>query len=131
MVRAAVAALVIATLTAVGGTATSAYADTSYPSWGDVQAAKASQAATQAEVDTINSLLTGLQTSADQASLTAITRAAEYAQAQANLAAATATAARLRSQADAATATADSLRKRSGQLTEQLSHAGGQDLQLG
>jgi hypothetical protein len=131
MRRAVLAVLVIATLTAVGGTATVAYADTSYPSWGDVQAAKASQAATEAEVNTINTLLTGLQATADQASMTAITRAAEYAKAQADLAAATATASQLRAQADAATATADSLRKRSGQLTEQLSHAGGQDLQLG
>jgi hypothetical protein len=131
MRRAVWATLVIATLVAVGGTSTVAYAATSYPSWGDVQAAKANQAATQAEVDTINTLLTGLQSSADQAGMTAITRAAEYAKAEADLSAATATATQLRSQADAATATADSLRKRSGQLTEQLSRAGGQDLQLG
>ncbi|MDQ1584146.1 MAG: peptidoglycan DL-endopeptidase CwlO [Microbacteriaceae bacterium] len=130
MRRAVLASLLIATLTAVGGTATVAYADTSYPSWGDVQAAKASQAATQAEVDNINTLLAGLQSSADQASMTAITRAAEYAKAQENLAAATATATQLRSQADAATATADTLRTRSGALTEQLSRSGGQDLQL-
>ncbi|HEV7565285.1 MAG TPA: hypothetical protein VGO31_04940, partial [Microbacteriaceae bacterium] len=131
MRRAVLATLVIATLVAVGGTSTVAYAVTSYPSWGDVQAAKANQAATQAEVDTINTLLTGLQSSADQAGMTAITRAAEYAKAETDLSAATATATQLRSQADAATATADSLRKRSGQLTEQLSRAGGQDLQLG
>ena len=74
-----VAALVGA-LTVAGGAAP-ANADT-YPSWDDVQAAKANVTAAQAEVDRINGLLTSLQTAANAAGDLAVKRLGEYGQAE-------------------------------------------------
>ncbi len=125
LVGVAVAALIV-----TGGAVPAAVADPSYPSWNDVQAAKASQAATQAEVDNINNLLGGLQTAALAAADLAVKRAALYSKAQAELAAATTKATDLASQAAADDASAATLRARSGTLTEQLSRIGGADLTL-
>lgn len=122
--------LLVAALIAVGGGVTAATADTSYPSWGDVQAAKASQAATEAEVTRINAVLGQLQRAAASASDLAIRRAAQYAKAQADLAAATDKATRLASSAAAAGAAARSLKTQSGALTEQLSRISGADLTI-
>jgi peptidoglycan DL-endopeptidase CwlO len=119
--------IVVAAIAVSAGTSSVAYA-ASYPTWSDVQAAKASQAATQAEVDKINALLAGLQTTANQDSVIAIQRAAEYAEAETKLQAATARATALANQAAAAAASATALRNRSGKLTEQLSRAGGSGL---
>jgi hypothetical protein len=105
-------------------------ADTSYPTWGDVQAAKASQAATQAEVTKINTLLGDLQQAANAAADQAIRRAALYAKAQADLAAATDKATRLGKSAAAAAASARTLKNQSGALTEQLSRMSGADLTI-
>ncbi len=107
-----------------------ATADTSYPSWGDVQAAKASQAATQAEVAKIDNLLGRLQQSAAAAADLAIRRAAQYAKAEADLAAATDKATRLARSAASADASARSLKTQSGALTEQLSRISGADLTI-
>ncbi len=123
-------ALVVAALLAAGGAVPAAVADPSYPSWGDVQAAKASQAATQAEVTKINSVLGQLQQAANAAADLAIRRAAQYAQAEADLAAATEKAALLARNAGAATASARSLKTESGALTEQLSRTSGADLTI-
>jgi hypothetical protein len=122
--------LLVAALIAVGGGVTAATADTSYPSWGDVQAAKASQAATEAEVTRINAVLGQLQRAAASASDLAIRRAGQYAKAQADLAAATDKATRLASSAAAAGAAARSLKTQSGALTEQLSRISGADLTI-
>ncbi len=125
-----VVGLVVAALFAVGGAVPAASADPSYPSWGDVQAAQASQAATQAEVTRINTLLVGLQQAAATAADLAIKRAAQYAKAEADLAAATDKATRLAHKAGAADASARSLKIQSGSLTEQLSRISGADLTI-
>ena len=125
-----VVGLIVAALFAVGGAAPAATADTSYPSWDDVQAAMASQAATQAEVTKINALLVGLQQEAAAAADLAIRRAAQYAKAEADLAAATDKANRLAQKAAAATGSARSLKTESGALTEQLSRTSGADLTI-
>ena len=122
--------LLVAALLAVGGAVPAATADTSYPSWGDVQAAKASQAATQAEVAKIDNLLGRLQQSAAAAADLAIRRAAQYAKAEADLAAATDKATRLARSAASADASARSLKTQSGALTEQLSRISGADLTI-
>lgn len=120
-----VAATLVAALIPVAGVAPAAFAASGYPSWNDVQAAKASQAATQAEVGKINGLLAGLQVAANAASLEAITRAAESAAAQARLATATRDADALASQLSRATASANALGERSALLTQQLIRFGG------
>lgn len=122
--------LLVAALLAVGGGVPAATADTSYPSWGDVQAAKASQAATQAEVTKIDQLLGRLQQQAAAAADLAIKRAAESAKAQSDLAAATDKATRLAKSAASASASARSLKTQSGALTEQLTRISGADLTI-
>ena len=122
-----IAALVCA-LTVAGGAAP-ANADT-YPSWDDVQAAKANAAAAQAEVDRINGLLASLQTAANAAGDLAVKRLGEYGQAEAALHAATAKAQDIAQQAQAAAAKADELRAQSGKFAAQLTRSGTSDVSL-
>ncbi|MCI0158666.1 hypothetical protein KNO15_18345 [Leifsonia shinshuensis] len=122
-----VAALVCA-LTVAGG-ATPANAD-SYPSWDDVQAAKANAAAAQGEVDRINALLTSLQTAANAAGDLAVKRLGEYGQAEAALKTATARAQDIAQQAQAAAAKADQLRAESGKFAAQLTRSGTSDVSI-
>ncbi|GAA4150891.1 hypothetical protein [Leifsonia shinshuensis] len=123
----AVAALICA-LTVAGGTAP-ANAD-NYPSWDDVQAAKANTAAAQGEVDRINGLLASLQTAANAAGDLAVKRLGEYGQAEAALKDATVKAQEIGQQAQAAAARADELRAQSGKFAAQLTRSGTSDVSL-
>lgn len=123
-----VAAIVAAlTLGAVGLVADPAYAD-SYPSWQDVQNAKANEAAAAAEVAHINSLITQLQTEVDQTHAAAVARGEEYGKAQAKFDDADMRARQLQQQADASKAKADAATEQAGRLAAQLYRAGGTDL---
>ena len=125
---AAVAVLVAGLVTAeVSGPAV---AETAYPSWDEVAAAKANASSAQAQVDRINGLLAGLQSSANTAADAAIQRAAELGAAQAALQAAAQRATDLASQAATATSAADTLRRQSGTLATQLSRGGGSDVSV-
>ncbi|ANF33206.1 hypothetical protein A0130_17470 [Leifsonia xyli] len=124
----AVAAALTAALVIAGGAAP-ASADT-YPSWDDVQAAKANAAAAQAEVDRINGLLQSLQSAANAAGDLAVKRLGEYGAAEDALQKATAKADDLAAKAQDATAKADQLRAQSGKLAEQLSRAGTSSVSL-
>lgn len=119
----AVAAALATALVITAGVAP-AQADPSYPSWDDVQAAKANAAAAQAEVDRINTLLTSLQTAANAAGDLAVKRFGEYGQAEAALQAATQKADDLAARATDAAAKADELKAQSGALAEQLARSG-------
>lgn len=119
----AVAAALATALMITAGVAP-AQADPSYPSWDDVQAAKANAAAAQAEVDRINTLLTSLQTAANAAGDLAVKRFGEYGQAEAALQAATRKADDLAARATDAAAKADELKAQSGALAEQLARSG-------
>lgn len=123
----AVAALICA-LTVAGGTAP-ANAD-NYPSWDDVQAAKANEAAAQGEVDRINALLASLQTAANAAGDLAVKRLGEYGKAEAALKDATVKAQEIGQQAQAAAARADELRAQSGKFAAQLTRSGTSDVSL-
>ena len=123
----AVAALICA-LTVAGGAAP-ANAD-NYPSWNDVQAAKANAAAAQAEVDRINGLLASLQTAANAAGDLAVKRLGEYGQAEAALKSATAKAQDIAQQAQTAAAKADQLRAQSGKFAAQLTRSGTSDVSI-
>ncbi|RDV46890.1 hypothetical protein DOE76_02340 [Leifsonia sp. ku-ls] len=120
----AVAAALATALVVTAGVAP-AQADPSYPSWDDVQAAKANATAAQAEVDRINTLLTSLQTAANAAGDLAVKRFGEYGQAETALQAATRKAQDLATKAADASAKADELKAQSGALAEQLSRSGG------
>jgi len=119
----AVAAALTAALVVSAGVAP-AQADPSYPSWDDVQAAKANASAAQAEVDRINGLLTGLQTAANAAGDLAVKRFGEYGQAETALTQATQKADDLAQRATAASQKAGELKAQSGTLAEQLTRSG-------
>jgi hypothetical protein len=87
--RTAVLALALAaSFCALPARATDEAPPGAYPSWQDVEKAKQSEAATDAEVTRIGDLLGGLQTRAEALGNAAVTAAAEYAVAQADLQAA-------------------------------------------
>jgi hypothetical protein len=101
-----------------------------YPSWDEVQAAKANASAAQAEVDRINGLLQGLQSQANAAGDLAVKRLGEYGKAEAALQDASAKSADLAQKAQQATEKADALKQQSGRLAEQLARAGSSSVSL-
>ena len=102
-----------------------------YPTWGDVQQAKASQAAKQAEVTKIQGILNQLSAQADALGKAAEQKAELFNQATAALAAATQKTAKLQSQADAAAAKAAKSSRRASALIAQLAQTGGGNISLG
>ncbi len=102
-----------------------------YPSWGDVQKAKANQAAKQAEVTKIQGILNQLSTQADALGKVAEQKAELSNQASAALAAATKKTDQLQSQADAASAKAAKSSRRASALIAQLAQTGGGNISLG
>lgn len=117
---------IIAALTLGLAWAPPAHAD-DYPSWDEVQAAKANAAAKQAEVDKITALVSQLQSAADAAAAEELKKAAEYTVAKNALDAATTRASNLDHQASAAAAQATIAKKRYGRLVSQLYMSGGTD----
>jgi cell wall-associated NlpC family hydrolase len=103
-----------------------AFAD-DYPSWNDVQQAKANVAQQQALVDKITGLIQGLQRQVDAANVVAEKAAESYFQAKDALAAATKKADDLQKQADAADKKAKTSQMRAGLLASHLARSGGQD----
>jgi len=102
-----------------------------YPTWGDVQRAKASQAAKQAEVSKIQGILKQLSVQADALGKVAEQKTELFNQATSALAAATKKTAKLQSQADAAAAKAATSSKRASALIAQLAQTGGGNISLG
>lgn len=111
----------------VGRTADPAFA-ADYPSWDDVQAARQSQAATQAEVARVQGLLAGLQADVDSTKADAIQKGEAYNAAQQKYDEAAFKATELQKQADAAQRQAAVSRQQAGQLAAKLSRSGGDDI---
>ncbi|MFF2371834.1 C40 family peptidase [Agromyces sp. NPDC058110] len=116
---------VAASVAAAGGPA---FADPDYPSWSDIEQAKANEQTKQAEIDRVGALLTGLQSAADAAAEASMKadeawrvavderdRAAEREQ-------------KLGAQADEADAVAEISKMRAGLLAAHLAKSGGGDL---
>ncbi|MBX3195346.1 MAG: NlpC/P60 family protein [Schumannella sp.] len=122
------AALVFALIAPVGATAAPR---PDYPTWQDVQNAKRSQAATEAEIDRIEGLLISLENQARELGRIAQEQAERYAQARDALDAATQKVERLKARADEAQERADRSRVRAARLIAQLARTGGGDLTLG
>lgn len=101
-----------------------------YPSWGDVQAAKANSAAATAQVDQIRALISNLQIQVQETEAAAVARGQELEIAQQKFDDATRRANDLQTQADASKATADAATKQAGQLAAQLYRTGGTDLSV-
>ena len=96
-----------------------------YPTWGDVQRAKASQAAKQAEVNKIQGILKQLSAQADALGKLAEQKAELFNRATTALAAATQKTDKLQGQADAAAAKAAKSSRRASALIAQLAQTGG------
>jgi hypothetical protein len=107
--------------------ATPAYAD-DYPTWDEVQAAKANAAATQTELDKIDALVSQLQQASQQAAADELAKAAAATAAKNAFDAASARAASLTQQAADAKTESEKASKQFGQLAVQLYTSGGSNL---
>lgn len=101
-----------------------------YPSWDDVQAARSSEAQTQAQIDEIEGLLIALEAQAADLGKVAQQKGEQYNAAQDLLNAASTKANALEVQAKDASATAESSARRAGQLIAQLARNGGGSLTM-
>ncbi|GAA4160899.1 hypothetical protein GCM10022286_17670 [Gryllotalpicola daejeonensis] len=104
---------------------------TEYPTWTDVQNAKANVSAQKAMVDKINGLVAKLQDQATTAGIKSEEAVEAYHQAQGDLADATEKAAELKKQADAAQKTAETSTVRAGLLASHLMRTAGTDGSIG
>lgn len=125
--RARTAVVAIFSMAAVGLIAQPAYA-TSYPSWGDVQKAKASQSTAATQVTRINNLIASLKGEVAQTQAEAKKRGEEFAIAQTKFDDADVRARQLQQQADESKKKADAATTQAGRLAGQLYRTGGTDL---
>ncbi|MDR6907295.1 septal ring factor EnvC (AmiA/AmiB activator) [Agromyces sp. 3263] len=101
-----------------------------YPTWDQVQAAKADVASREAEASRITAFVDGLEAEAGRLGDAAVAAAAASAVAEAARADAEARASTLRAAADAATATAEDAAARLGRVGAVLARSGGADVTL-
>ena len=125
-----VSVIVVASLALTLGVTTLASADPKFPTWADVQRAKHSVAAKNAEIKKLTALITVLQNQAADAGKTAAIRGEQYLNAKSALDAATTAADKLRSQADVAKQKAATSAAEAGQLAAQLAREGNGNLAL-
>lgn len=128
-VRAGLAGGFAATLTLTLALGTPAAA-ASFPSWPEVQAAKANSANAAAAVENIRALIVQLDVAAQAAQAESEKRSTEFLIAQDKFDLATETANALQLQADESKAQADAATKQAGQLAAQLYRSGGGDLSV-
>ncbi|HEY0249270.1 MAG TPA: C40 family peptidase [Gryllotalpicola sp.] len=128
-IGAAAMGVVTASISIIAHPASAAAAD--YPSWNDVQHAKADVSAQQAMVNRINGLVGQLQDQATEAGMESEMALEKYHQAQGALDDATAKAASLQKQADEAGKTAKTSSIRAGLLASHLMRSAGTDGSLG
>jgi peptidoglycan DL-endopeptidase CwlO len=123
--------LVVAVGVLIGlGTTAASADDPVFPTWAQVQAAKASAAAKAAEVKKIAGIIATLQAQAAAAGKAALVAGEVYLEAKDALASATTTASKLTSQAKKASAKAKTSSREAGQLAAQLARAGHGNLSL-
>ncbi|MFF1875699.1 hypothetical protein, partial [Kitasatospora herbaricolor] len=123
---AALAAAIVGVVAIVGSVAAPAYAD--YPSWSDVQKAKANQSAAAAQVSKINSYIAQLKVEVAQTKAEAVKRGKELEAAQAKLDDQNIKLATIQKQADESKAKADAASLQAGKLAAQLYRSGGRNL---
>ncbi len=127
VLRGAFAAAAVGILLAVGAVAAPAQAD-QYPSWQDVQNAKANQSAAAAQVTRITSLIAQLKGEVATTQAEAKKRGEELQVAEAKLDAANHRADDLQKQADDSKKKAESASAQAGKLAAQLYRTGGRNL---
>jgi murein DD-endopeptidase MepM/ murein hydrolase activator NlpD len=112
------------------GAAGTALAASDYPSWSDVESARASEAAKQAQISELKQLIETLTMEALATQALATQRATEYELAQATFDEATYRAGQLQEQAVIAAARADQSGRQAGISAAMLARTGGQDLTM-
>ena len=125
--RLLVALVGILTVLAAGSVAAPAYAE-SYPSWQDVQKAKANQAAAQREVKKIQGIIAGLRAQVKQTQAAAVTAGDEFRVAQDKFDVADQKAQTLQAQASSLKKKADAATSQAGRLVAELYRSGGSNL---
>ncbi|MCL2796348.1 MAG: M23 family metallopeptidase [Microbacteriaceae bacterium] len=119
-------ALIVGTMTLAP---TTALAD-QYPTWNDVQKAKRSQAATQAEVTRVTNLVKSLQAASARAQADAQSAGAALQKAQSDFFAADQKYQSLKAQAAQASAAATAANTRAGRVAAQLYRSGGHNMTM-
>ncbi len=127
-VTAVVAALAIVMAGTILGHASQSAFAADYPTWADVQAARSSVKAKEAQIVQLDALLTGLQSEVDATRTVAEQRGAEWQAAQQKFDESSFKAGELQKQADVAAAKATKSKQQAGQLAARLARAGGSDL---
>jgi murein DD-endopeptidase MepM/ murein hydrolase activator NlpD len=130
LARFVIVIVAVLSLIALGGTAAAApHASTvDYPSWADVQAARASEAAAQLEITRIQSLLTQMQQTLESAQAAEQSAGTAYDDAQRAYDEQAFIAGQLGAQARTAQSKADTARLAAGRLLGALARAGNTDL---
>ncbi|MBX0301886.1 M23 family metallopeptidase [Cryobacterium sp. 1639] len=123
------AALVLSLVSGAGWAAQPAAA-AEYPSWSDVENARANEASKQAQISTLNTLISGLTADVAAAQEESTRRGTEFEQAQGAFDEATYRATTLQAQADEAGAQATLSSEQAGRLASGLARSGGPDLSL-
>lgn len=121
--------VVVVGLIATGGISQSAAA-LDYPSWADVENARANESAKAAQISRIQGLIASLQVEVDAAIAEADKKGAEYGVAMEKFGAAEQTAGQLEAQATKSQAEADAAAAQAGRLAAQLYRSGGSDLSM-
>lgn len=125
----AVAAIAVAGL--ISGVVVSQSASaTDYPSWADVENARANESAKAAQIAKIQGLIASLQVEVDAAIAEATAKGEEYGVAMEKYGAAEQTAGQLEAQATKSQEQADAAAAQAGRLAAQLYRSGGSDLSM-
>jgi murein DD-endopeptidase MepM/ murein hydrolase activator NlpD len=129
--RAFFAVVVVAIAGLISGVVvTQSASATDYPSWADVENARANESAKAAQISKIQGLIATLQAETDAAMAEAIKKGEEYGVAMEKFGAAEQTAVQLESQATKSQAEADAAAAQAGRLAAQLYRSGGSDLSM-
>ncbi len=124
-----IAGLVTLALVTLAGVSSPAGA-TEYPSWGDVENARSSEAAKQTQISQLTALIAALNTEVAAAQDLQAKRSSEFETAQIAFDEANYRADELQGQADVATRQADESKQQAGRIASSLARSGGADLSL-
>lgn len=124
------AAVIAIALMISGGVVAQSASATDYPSWADVENARANESAKAAQISRIQGLIASLQVEVDAAIAEADKKGAEYGIALEKLGAAEQTSVVLEAQATKSQAEADAASAQAGRLAAQLYRSGGSDLSM-
>lgn len=124
------AAVIAIALMISGGVVAQSASATDYPSWADVENARANESAKAAQISRIQGLIASLQVEVDAAIAEADKKGAEYGIALEKLGAAEQTSVVLEAQAAKSQAEADAASAQAGRLAAQLYRSGGSDLSM-